>query len=59
MPTGTPLGKEFIIVNNAGDLNSQVSIDTQATTGSIQLSAGSATTVIHIGGDQFAALHSF
>lgn len=59
MPTGVPLGKEYIIVNNESVGSGLLSLDTQATTTSINLSASAATTVIHIGGNEFAALHSF
>jgi len=57
-PTGTPLGKEYIIINDSASFD-LLGLTPSATPGSNQLSAGSGTTVIYVGGDQFAALHSF
>ena len=55
---GFPIGKTFIVVNNSAS-NDLLNVATTATGASTQLSASSATTVVHVGGNAYAALHSF
>lgn len=54
-PAGAAIGKTFTV---AATSSGQVSLLT-ATTGSNTLSPGAGTQYIHLGGDRYAALHSF
>jgi hypothetical protein len=60
LPSSVPLGTEFVLINNASDGFSLLTLpDANASTGSNNLSANAGTTVIHLGGGLYAALHSY